>query len=108
MKPYEREVRTADLPFFSFATAFSTRETHVRAAFAHLFWNFQAELWVNPGPGGGVAPRQRARARMLVSDSCLLRGAAMWTSARSGQGRERIEEDACGRAYAAYGLDGTE
>ena len=32
----------------------------------------------------------------------------MWTSARSGQGRERIEEDACGRAYAAYGLDGTE
>lgn len=34
----------------------------------------QAELWVNPGPGGGVAPRQRARARMLVSDSCLLRG----------------------------------
>jgi len=32
----------------------------------------------------------------------------MWTNARSGQGRERIEEDACGRAYAAYGLDGTE
>ena len=30
------------------------------------------------------------------------------TSARSGQGRERIEEDASVRAYAAYGLDGTE
>lgn len=35
-------------------------------------------------------------------------GAAMGTSGRSGRGRERIEEDACVRAYAAYGLDGAE
>ena len=38
------------------------------------FWSLQAELWVKSGPEGGVDPRQRARARMLVSDSCLLRG----------------------------------
>ena len=69
--------------------------------------SLQAELWVNPGPRGGVDPRQRARAQMPVS-LVYWEDAATGTSARSGQGRERIEEDARVRAYAAYGLDGAE
>lgn len=72
-----------------------------------LFLSLQAELWVNPGPRGGVDPRQRARAQMPVS-LVYWEDAATGTSARSGQGRERIEEDARVRAYAAYGLDGAE
>lgn len=72
-----------------------------------FFWSLQAELWVNPGPRGGVDPRQRARAQMPVS-LVYWEDAATGTSARSGQGRERIEEDARVRAYAAYGLDGAE
>ena len=71
------------------------------------FLSLQAELWVNPGPRGGVDPRQRARAQMPVS-LVYWEDAATGTSARSGQGRERIEEDARVRAYAAYGLDGAE
>ena len=72
-----------------------------------FFRSLQAELWVNPGPRGGVDPRQRARAQMPVS-LVYWEDAATGTSARSGQGRERIEEDARVRAYAAYGLDGAE
>lgn len=54
-------------------------------------WSLQAELWVNPGPRGGVDPRQRARAQMPVSDSCLLGGCSNGDerSERSRQGAYR-------------------